>query len=91
MYCKDCGKLLNEEAVVCRGCGIQVKPLEKEKIETWALSTFIILLIVSVFLPIVGLVSGVVGVIKHKKTGPALALLIISVAWWMVWIAVMWA
>lgn len=32
MYCKTCGKELNDQAVFCPGCGCEVSPIEKNMV-----------------------------------------------------------
>lgn len=58
MYCKNCGKEISDQAIVCPHCGIQTAELRKEnQSNTLALIGFIMAFIV----PIAGLICSIMG------------------------------
>lgn len=78
MYCRNCGKEINDNASVCLNCGASVKPIQKES-NTMAIVGFIL----SFFISIAGLICSIVGYRKATKDdldgkGMALAGIIIS-------------
>ena len=89
-YCSKCGAELLDEAVMCPHCGAQVEMESKtdkkgakygQPKNTMALVGFIF----SFFIPLVGLILGIMGLVKAKdynddKKGLAIAAIIISVA-----------
>ncbi len=63
MFCKNCGKEINDQAVVCPYCGVQVgtmTPAETPKTNVLAIVGFIL----AFFFPIAGLVCSIIG--KNK-------------------------
>lgn len=84
MYCKNCGKEINNNAYVCPNCGVLVKsaPTEvvaKKESNTKALVGFIL----AFFLPIVGLILGIMGLkasneMNGEGKGLSIAAIIIS-------------
>ena len=84
MYCKNCGKEIDNNAYVCPNCGVLVKsaPTEvvaKKESNTKALIGFIL----SFFVPVVGLILGIMGLkasgeMKGEGKGMSIAAIIIS-------------
>ena len=74
MFCKNCGKEIDDNAVVCPHCGVQVSPAYSAapvqaapQKNTIALVGFIL----SLFTAIIGLICSIVGLTKVKDyTGP---------------------
>ncbi len=69
MFCKHCGKEINDNAVICPGCGIATdnyyktsNPVPAQK-NTMALLGFIL----SFFMPLVGLILSIIGYQNAKK------------------------
>lgn len=104
MFCKNCGKEIDDRATVCVHCGVPVtvEEVEKRKVNGLAIAGFVVAL-VSLWLgiyfciaSIVGLVLSIVGMATSKKynscNGLAIAGLVISilsvVAWAIVWLVV---
>lgn len=87
MYCKNCGKEVSDEAVICPNCGCaivkiavereQVEPVTKRKINVLCLIGFI-LSTVSLFLSlygsvaVAGLVLSVIGVVQSSRNNDKL-------------------
>lgn len=93
MFCQKCGKQIDDDAVICIGCGCTVK---KEGVKTYpdkrvaaendglAKSAFIMAFLI----PIAGLIMGIIGETKYsnpeykKKSTSAI---FISIAMWIVY------
>ena len=78
MYCRNCGKEINENASVCIGCGVPLKPVQKES-NTLAIVGFVL----SFFVSVAGLICSIIGYRKAvsenlDNKGLALAGIIIS-------------
>lgn len=78
MYCKNCGKEINDNADYCVNCGTAVRPIKQES-NTLAIVGFIM----SFFVSIAGLICSIVGYRKAANgeadgKGLALAGIIIS-------------
>ena len=84
MYCKNCGKEIDNNAYVCPNCGVLVKNTSaevtvKKESNTKALIGFIL----SFFVPVVGLILGIMGLkasgeMKGEGKGMSIAAIIIS-------------
>lgn len=84
MYCKNCGKEINDNAVVCPYCGVQVGKLNTQENKTNTLA--IVGFIFSFFIPIVGLICSILGRKNAAECGGngrglATAGMIISIVW----------
>lgn len=87
MFCKNCGKEINDNAVVCPHCGVQVAYVQvnnsgSEESNTLAIVGFVM----SFFIPLVGLICSIIGYKMAKNEGMnykglALAGIIISAVW----------
>lgn len=80
MYCKYCGKEIDDRAVICPGCGIPVYNKPAPKPNVLAIVGFVL----SFLLPIAGLVCSILG--RNKANSPngegqgmALAGIVISI------------
>lgn len=68
MFCKNCGKEIDDSAVVCPNCGVatekmaQSQPVASQK-NTMALVGFIF----SFFSSVIGLILSIVGLVNSKK------------------------
>lgn len=104
MFCKNCGKEIDDNASVCIHCGVATglrKEADEKKVNAFGIAGFVMSL-VSLWLgayfciaSIVGLVLSIVGMVNAKKcrvNGLAIAGLVIgiisTVIWAIVWIAV---
>ena len=69
MFCKNCGRELDDRAVVCPNCGIQVGEMKcsNENIETYTLS--IIGFILSFVVTIAGLICSIIAYRKCRDEG----------------------
>ena len=84
MFCKNCGKEIDDKAVVCPYCGVQTENLRAQQSKTNVLA--IIGFIFSFFLPIVGLICTNLGRKNAAECGGnghglATAGLVISILW----------
>ena len=81
MFCKNCGKEINENTYVCPNCGVKVSTqAEEKKTNTLAIVGFILAFLV----PIAGLICSIIArkqVQERNEGGAGLALagLIISI------------
>lgn len=104
MFCKNCGKEIDDKAAICVYCGVPTKAEceEKEKTNGFGIAGFVVSL-VSLWLgsfyciaSIVGLVLSIIGMSKSKVCGKcnglAVAGLVIGiislVIWGIIWILV---
>lgn len=104
MFCKNCGKEIDDKAAICVYCGVSTKAEceEKEKTNGFGIAGFVVSL-VSLWLgsyyciaSIVGLVLSIIGMSKSKVCGKcnglAVAGLVIGiislVIWGIIWIIV---
>lgn len=89
MFCSKCGKEIHDEAVVCPNCGCSTGknvsapgvPVEEDKTSGG-------LIAVSILLPIVGVILGIVNLCK-KKTKSGTTYLIVGIVAWVVFAALM--
>jgi len=97
MFCKNCGKEIDDKAAVCVYCGVPTKAEreEKEKTNGFGIAGFVVSL-VSLWLgsfyclaSIVGLVLSIIGMSKSKVCGKcnglAVAGLVISIISLVIW------
>lgn len=103
MYCKNCGKEIDDKAEVCVYCGVstQKKEVQEKKVNGFGIAGFVVSLL-SLWLgmyfciaSVVGLALSVVGMIMAKKckvNGLAIAGLVLGiislVIWGIVWMVV---
>ena len=104
MFCKNCGKEIDDKASVCIHCGVAVTTAgvkDEKKVNAFGIAGFVVSL-VSLYLGIyfciasvVGLVLSIVGMVQAKKcrlNGLAIAGLVLgiisTVIWALVWIIV---
>lgn len=85
MFCKNCGNEVDNNAVVCPHCGVQLKQPEAEKPATSGemCTLAIVGFILSFFISIAGLICSIIGYKKCKNenlkgSGFAIAGIIIS-------------
>jgi len=95
MFCKSCGKEINDKAVVCVGCGIAVSPdvpaviaagvsNKKELTQTERWAGWIGALI----MPIIGIIMGILAMTKGK-IGEGVGMIILSVFMTFFWMGFM--
>ena len=84
MFCKNCGKEIDDKAIVCPYCGVQVQslPTQQNKTNTLAIVGFIF----AFFIPIVGLICSILGRNNAAECGGngrglPTAGMIISIVW----------
>lgn len=82
MFCKNCGKEISDNSVVCPHCGVQVGKLNSEE-HSEGNTLAIVGFVFSFLFAIVGLICSILGYNNAKKGAPyknlALAGIIISV------------
>lgn len=76
MFCRYCGKQMKDGAVVCTGCG---RPVDGTAGDAWSIPFMLVLLAVTIFIPPVGLVFGVLGVRNPARKVQAAILLTVSI------------
>ena len=84
MFCKNCGKEIDDRAVVCPNCGVQVGTVTPAENKTNVLA--IVGFIFAFIMPIVGLICSIIGRNKAPECGGngkglATAGIVISVVW----------
>lgn len=92
-YCKNCGKELDDNAYVCPNCGVKVEEdapvVEEHRTNGLAIAGFVL----SFFIPLVGLILSIVGLVKvkvyHSGKGLAIAGIVLSVVFWIANILIM--
>lgn len=86
-YCSNCGKELDDVAVVCPNCGAQVGEIETKSVETGTLG--ILAIVFSLFGGWIGLLLSIIGLCTYKlpanKTKCKIALGI-SLLWILLWV-----
>ena len=67
MFCKNCGKEIDDRAVVCPNCGVQVGTVTpaEEKTNTLAIVGFVL----SFFVAIAGLICSIIGLKRAPSLG----------------------
>ena len=89
MYCQHCGKEIPDDAVVCIGCGRAVKPLPQQvAAKKWSGGMLALLIILTIFIPLVGIIAGIVGLTKEEKRGQGGLLLGLGIFMVFFWILV---
>lgn len=101
MFCKNCGKEIDDKAAVCPHCGVAVQELQKAEqkkpVNGFGIAGFVVALL-SCYLgtfyciaPVVGIVLSAIGVAKREKysvSGLAIAGLVISIVTFVIWFIV---
>jgi len=87
MFCNRCGKEIADDAVVCIGCGRAVKPIAATG-EKWGTGAMIALVIGTLFVPLIGIIFGIIGMNKEAKKGQGATLLAIGIIMVIVGLAV---
>lgn len=88
-YCSKCGNELLDEAVICPKCGCQVDNIKKSENENKSTETnglAIAGFVCSFFVPLLGLIFGIIGLNKSKTLnnngkGLSIAAICISAVW----------
>ena len=69
MFCKNCGKEISDEAVICPNCGV---PVQKEQAPVEQKNTIATVgLVLSFFVSVVGLILSIVGLKKSAELNGA--------------------
>ncbi|QSA96314.1 zinc-ribbon domain-containing protein [Methylococcus sp. EFPC2] len=76
MFCRYCGKQLKDNAVVCTGCG---RPVDGPTGKKWSIATVLGLIAITVFVPPVGLIFGVIGIRNEARKVQGAVLLTVSI------------
>lgn len=88
MFCKVCGKEINDEAVICPHCGCSVKEIpvtavdngvagEKKKVNAMSITGFVLSLVsllIALFgtVAVVGLILSIIGLVQCNQKGERL-------------------
>ena len=83
MFCKNCGKEIDDKAVVCPYCGVQTETLRAQSSKSNGLA--VLGLVFAFLIPIVGLILSAIGRVNTTKGdtdyGLATAGIVISILW----------
>lgn len=89
MFCKNCGKEIDDNAYVCPYCGVRTETTSvtgQSATNGFAIAGFVL----SFFVSLLGLIFSIIGLKKSKECnsgrGLAIAGIIISVASWVIYI-----
>lgn len=88
MYCPHCGKEIADDAVVCVGCGREIKAIGKPADKKWSGGILALLIILTIFIPLVGIIAGIVGLTKEAKRSQGGILLGLGILMLIIWLAV---
>lgn len=81
MFCPQCGKEINNDSGICESCG-KVPDLPRQSSASsqsgWPGWVVGLIIVVSLFIPIVGLVAGAVAVSKPESRSSGIIILILS-------------
>ena len=86
VFCRGCGKDIHETAITCPHCGA-VQIVQEVVVELSA-GTVVAGYLLAVFIPIAGLVFGIVSLVK-KNSPHAIGILILSILFGFFWIAIL--
>lgn len=102
MYCQKCGKEINDEAVICVGCGCPVKSKEadvqnnvnvkQDKPIKESSSMASTALLFAFLIPIAGLIMGIIGTARYKTTEykhRCISAIVVSVVMWIVYFVIL--
>ncbi len=80
MFCSQCGAEIPADAAFCLECGKAVKPLMREvSDDKWSNGVMALLIIVTILLPLIGIIGGIYGLSKEAKRSQGVLLLGIAV------------
>ena len=66
-FCPNCGEKIDAKAEICPKCGVRVAPLLKDLKESPQGGARILLYIISLFIPIIGIIVGVIYLMKPSQ------------------------
>lgn len=78
MFCRHCGKEIADDAVICVGCGREVRPLRRLEGNKWSGGVLALLIIGAIFIPFAGIIAGIVGLTQEAKRRQGILLLVIG-------------
>ena len=79
MFCRHCGKEIADDAVICVGCGKEVRPLRRLEGKKWGGGILALLIIAAIFIPFAGIIGGIVGITQEAKKRQGILLLVIGI------------
>jgi len=95
-FCSHCGKEIMDEAVICPGCGCavagnQISQNEPQTEVYESKSTANCALLFAFFLPLLGIIFGIIGACKYKDSSlksKSIISIVVSIVMWIVWAAI---
>ena len=66
MFCRICGNEINNEAVICVGCGCLVDPQIMQPKKKDSPTIAVLAMVFSIFVPLAGLIFGILGTVKYE-------------------------
>lgn len=89
MYCRHCGKEVKDKAVVCSGCGYPIDEGEDGAVagHPWNLLIMVGLIAATLFVPPVGLVFGVMGLMNEARKVQGAVLTTVAIFMTLLWTA----
>ena len=81
MFCPKCGKEIAEDAVICIGCGRELKSSAKSERKTekpWSTDKMVLFGIFSFLLPVIGIAGGIYGLVRDEKRKQGATLLTLA-------------
>lgn len=69
MFCMNCGREINDNAVFCPHCGVRLKPMSTSNSASDENSLAIVGFVFSFFIAIVGLICSIIGYRKSVNEG----------------------
>ena len=81
MFCKNCGKEIMDEAVICPHCGCAVNESQAKKLSDPEDKVNAGIIVGTVLLPLIGIILGIVNLCKKKTKSGGIYLGVGIVCW----------
>jgi CBS domain containing-hemolysin-like protein len=85
MFCQQCGKEINNDYGICESCGKTSDPPRQASSQSgWPGWVVGLIIVISLFIPIVGLVAGAIAVSKPESISAGTIILVLSILFFIV-------